>query len=160
MRQSTAFNRIGLVEQVRAVDPFFAQTIEEHPFESTFEEVPFWRKTRIRTITAKTFFRTVTRRYADDGERISAIASPDAIYAINAREGMELDDDTLAAYVRFFMQHAGVGRGIRLLEDRPIRARGETAIAAAIRGDDHLEVTIKVARNGVVEALTTVVVLP
>lgn len=175
-----------MIDRVRAVDPFFAQSMEEHTFDSSVEAVPFWTKTKLRTVFVKTMVRTMSRRYADDGTALSAIARPEAIYAINEREGLELEPDALPAYVRFFVAHAGVGRGIKIIEDesqalfvddkwlsrddlarkrqalraiRPISAGGDIVIATAVRALDLVEVAIKVATNGIVEALTTVIVV-
>ena len=55
-----------LIELVRSIDPFFAASMQDHPFESVVEPVPFWTKTQLRTVFVKTSFRTISRRYADD----------------------------------------------------------------------------------------------
>lgn len=174
------------IELVRAVDPLFAAAMEEHPFESSVEPVPFWTNTRLRSVFVKTAFRTRSRPYADDGVSLSPISRPEAIYAINAREQLLLEPALLPAYVRFFVANAGVGRGMRIVEDelgaafvddkwlspeavarknealraiRPIACAGGIVVASAIRALDLVEVTIKVAPSGIVEALTTVIVV-
>jgi hypothetical protein len=175
-----------MIEAVRRVDPFFATTMERAAFESVLEPVSFWKKTALRTIAASTGVRTIKRAYADDGEALFAISRPSSIYAINAREGVELSAIALPEYARFFVTHAGVGRGIRIIEHereasfvedkflgrddvlrkreamrviRPMVCTGEIVSATAIRALDLVEVAIKVAKNGVVEALTTVIVV-
>lgn len=178
--------RHRMIDRVRLIDPSFAGSMEEYDWNSTVESVPFWKTTRLRTVFVRTSFRTLTRRYADDGPALLSIARPQAIYAINAAEKVELDGAMLPAYVRFFVAHAGVGRGIRIVEDeaeagfvddkwlspeaqarkktavravRPIRVDGQVVIATAIRALDLVEVAIKVAPSGIVEALTTVVIV-
>lgn len=178
--------RRHLIDRVRLVDPTFASSMEEYDWSSTVEEVLFWKSTRLRTVFVRTSFRTLTRRYADDGPALLSIARPQAIYAINAAEQLQLDPSLLPVYVRFFVAQTGVGRGLRIVEDeaeagfvddkwlsaeaqsrkktalravRPIRVEGGVVIAAAIRALDLVEVAIKVAPSGIVEALTTVVIV-
>jgi hypothetical protein len=103
-----------LMERIGAADPTAAATVNRDS-EATVEPLPFHQRFRLLKVLVPLPHKPLLFRFADDGERVIRLDTPEGLYEVNALEPVQLAEPDVAAYVRSFLANGGF-RQYRLVE--------------------------------------------
>jgi hypothetical protein len=105
-----------LIERIAAADSDRAAILRSFPTEVLPVSTPFYKAIRVVDIDVATHLGKLRFRYGLEGERTVALGErPEAVYALNERDGLRLVPDAARAYVRFFFDSVG-GRKMTVVE--------------------------------------------
>ncbi len=106
----------ALVERLAAADPGRAAILRSFPADVVPVSTPFYARARVVDVDVETTSGRIRYRYGLEGEAVVALGDrPEAVYELNAREGLALGRDAVRDYVRFFFDSVG-GRKLRVVE--------------------------------------------
>jgi len=94
---------------VKAADPVHGASITTSASVS-YEALPWYERFRLLKVLVRLPHKPVLFRYADDGQEIVLLGTSQAIYSVNAKEGLRLAANQVPAYLRYFAENGEMSR--------------------------------------------------